>query len=41
MKKSSKKIIKKGSQADSAEPPKHNFFFNLTFFEDNVALKEV
>ena len=41
MKKRSKHISKKGSQADSAEPPKRNFCFNSTFNEDCVALKEV
>ena len=41
MKKRSKHISKKGSQADSAEPPRHNFCFNLTFVKDHVAPKEV
>ena len=41
MKKRSKHISKKGTLADSAEPPKHNFCFNFSFNEDCVALKEV
>ena len=41
MKKRSKHISKKGTQADSAEPPKRNFCFNFSFNEDCVALKEV
>lgn len=41
MKKRSKHISKKGTLADSAEPPKHNFCSNFSFNEDCVALKEV
>ncbi len=42
MKKSKNKLSKKGTPAVSAEPPKRNFFFQSSIFDEGLTvLKEV